>query len=173
MMKRVFRAVLVVCVMAAAMACDDDSPTSPSEVVVYTATLLPANENPPVTNAQNTGSGTATIQMVITRDSSNVITSALVHFSVSLTGFPTDTRINLSHIHRGISTANGPVVVDTGLVANEIPVLATGGVNYVKVDRIATPAIAQEILGNHTGFYFNVHSNLSPGGVARGQLVKQ
>jgi hypothetical protein len=36
----------------------------------------------------------------------------------------------------------------------------------------ADPAILQQIVNNPAGFYFNVHSTLNPGGVARGQLVK-
>jgi hypothetical protein len=31
----------------------------------------------------------------------------------------------------------------------------------------------QSIIDNPANFYFNVHSSLNPGGVARGQLVKQ
>ena len=32
--------------------------------------------------------------------------------------------------------------------------------------------IANQILTNPAGYYFNVHSTLNPGGVARGQLVR-
>ncbi len=133
MMMRVLRAAMAVSMLAAAVACEDDSPKSASETHGFTAALLPANENPPVTNAQSVGSGAVTVQLVVNRDSAGAISSAVAHFSVSLSGFPAGTRINLSHIHRGIAT---------------------------------------EILGNPGGFYFNVHSNLSPGGVARGQIVK-
>jgi hypothetical protein len=97
-----------------------------------------------------------------------------VHFSVSLSGFPEGTRINISHIHRGATGVNGPIVVNTDLVSGEIAPLGSGGsVNYVKLSKVATPAIATEILANPANFYFNVHSTLNPGGVARGQLVQQ
>jgi hypothetical protein len=33
-------------------------------------------------------------------------------------------------------------------------------------------AVFNAIINNPSGFYFNVHSTLNPGGVARGQLVK-
>jgi hypothetical protein len=33
-------------------------------------------------------------------------------------------------------------------------------------------ALFQQIINNPAGFYFNAHSTLNPGGVARGQLVK-
>ena len=37
----------------------------------------------------------------------------------------------------------------------------------------ADAATLQSIIDNPAGFYFNVHSSTNPGGVARGQLVKQ
>ena len=36
-----------------------------------------------------------------------------------------------------------------------------------------TPAQAQDIINNPANYYFNIHSFLHSGGVARGQLVKQ
>jgi hypothetical protein len=33
-------------------------------------------------------------------------------------------------------------------------------------------AIAQQLLANPAGFYFNVHTLANPSGVARGQLVR-
>ena len=36
-----------------------------------------------------------------------------------------------------------------------------------------TPAQAQDMINNPANFYFNIHSVLHSGGVARGQLVKQ
>jgi hypothetical protein len=34
-------------------------------------------------------------------------------------------------------------------------------------------ALAQTIINNPAGYYFNIHTAANPGGVARGQLVKQ
>jgi hypothetical protein len=68
---------------------------------------------------------------------------------------------------------NGPIVVDSGLSpANPVP-LSNGAGAYTRENLATSNAIAQEILGNPAGFYFNVHSALSPGGVCRGQLVPQ
>jgi filamentous hemagglutinin family protein len=36
-----------------------------------------------------------------------------------------------------------------------------------------TATLAQQIIANPNGFYFNVHSGLNPGGAVRAQLVKQ
>jgi hypothetical protein len=171
MMKRVLRAVLVLSVLAAGVACSDS--TEPSETKVFTATLLPANENPPVTNAQNTGSGTVVVQVAVTRDSSNAITAATYYFSVDLKGFPAGTRFTASHIHRGIATVNGPVIVDTALANGEIIIGESGAASYFKQTSLPAPGIATEILANPAGYYFNIHSTLSPGGVARGQLTQQ
>jgi hypothetical protein len=68
MMMRVLRAAMAASLLAAAVACEDDSPNSPSDTVVFAATLSPASENPPVSNGERVGSGTATIQMVVNRD---------------------------------------------------------------------------------------------------------
>jgi Phage integrase, N-terminal SAM-like domain/CHRD domain len=37
---------------------------------------------------------------------------------------------------------------------------------------VSDPAIAQRIISNPSGFYFNVHTTLNPGGAIRGTLVK-
>jgi hypothetical protein len=36
----------------------------------------------------------------------------------------------------------------------------------------ADPALIQSIVANPSGFYFNVHSPLNPGGFSRGQLQR-
>jgi CHRD domain len=33
-------------------------------------------------------------------------------------------------------------------------------------------ALAQTIIGNPAGYYFNIHTSLNPAGVMRGQLVR-
>src|SRR5438094_463711 len=74
---------------------------SPNTQATFTATLLPANEVPPVANAENTGSGTVTITLNVPFD------------------------------------------------------------------------VAQNLLNNPGAYYFNVHTTVNGGGVARGQLTKQ
>jgi hypothetical protein len=68
---------------------------------------------------------------------------------------------NASHIHRGASTIAGPVVIP---LANAYPDnMATGSAGV-------TQALLEEILGNPTNFYFNVHNGAFPAGAIRGPL---
>jgi hypothetical protein len=145
------------------------SPTKPT----FTATLLPANEVPPVTGPEATGSGTATITFDTTKDSAGNITSATVTFVVNLQGFPPGTPFNIAHIHEGASTCACPVVISTGLTASEGLTAVNGTASFTKAGVAVNPVdIVNRILSNPAGFYFNVHSTLNPGGVARGTLVK-
>jgi len=144
------------------------SPTKPT----FTADLRPANEVPPVTGSEASGSGTATMTFDVTKDAAGNITSSTVTFVVNLTGFPAGTPVNIAHIHEGASTCACPVVISTTLAASENTTLANGSGSFVKAGITADPAVTQRILANPAGFYFNVHSTLNPGGMARGVLIK-
>ena len=180
-MNRVIGAVLIASTLGFAAACDDDGPTDPTdETITFTAQLSPANEVPAVTNAESTGSGTATIVLDVERDAAGTITSATVNFQVNLAGFPVNTpaALTMAHIHTGAAGVNGAILVDTGLAASEVT-LTTGAGAFTKNGignsgpNGITVAEAQDIINSPAGFYFNVHSVLNPGGMARGQLVKQ
>jgi hypothetical protein len=67
-----------------------------------------------------------------------------------------------SHIHRGASTVAGPVVIT--LASSYPDNMATGTVAIAD-------ALIQEIVGNPTGFYFNVHNAAFPNGAIRGQVA--
>ena len=166
-------AVLAALLATGAVACGKSS-TEPTPVnPTFTAALSPANEVPPVANAESTGSGTATITFNVTRDAAGNITSGTVTFQANLTGFPAGTPFNIAHIHQAAAGTNGSIVINTSLAAGEVVASATGTATINKAG-IAPPdvAILQTIINNPAGFYFNVHSTLNPGGVARGQLVK-
>lgn len=174
-MKQVLGMALLMSMIGVTMACDD-SPTDPTdETVTFTAQLAPANEVPPVSNAESTGSGTVTIQLDVDRDSTGAITAATADFQVTLTGFPAGTPLTAAHIHTGAVGANGAVLVDTGLAASEVTLTnGTGGFTKNGVNLTADAlAQVQAIINTPANFYFNVHSVSNPGGVARGQLVKQ
>ena len=66
-----------------------------------------------------------------------------------------------SHIHRGGSTVNGPVVV---------PFTAPGADGNSSGCTAATAALIDEITGNPANFYVNVHTKEHPGGAIRAQL---
>lgn len=151
----------------------DDSPTSPSEeTVTFTAQLLPANEVPPVANAEASGTGTTVIELRVSRNDAGTIIDAEADFQVNLTGFPVDTPVTMAHIHTGSAGQNGEIVVNTGLVAGQVT-LGTGSGSFSRNGIDVSPAVAQSILTTPAGFYFNVHSVINPGGMARGQLVRQ
>src|SRR5262249_3774160 len=141
----------------------------------FTADLRPANENPPISNAENTGSGTATITFDVTRDANNTITGGTATFVVNLQGFPAGTPINIAHIHQGAAGTTGSIVYSTSLAAGET-VLANGSGSFTKTNVSLSSGdaatIINAIVANPAGYYFNVHSTLNPTGVARGQLVK-
>jgi len=71
-----------------------------------------------------------------------------------------DGTVVAAHIHRAPAGVNGPVVVP---FAAPVEHVTKGCVN-------AAPALAAEIAANPNGFYYNIHTNLFPGGAIRGQL---
>jgi hypothetical protein len=160
-----------------AAGCGSSSPNTPSTppaTVTFTAALNPANEVPPITNADSTGSGTGTFKMDLTRDSAGAITAAKATFVYSLSGFPAGTQVRLTHIHEGGPGVPGGVVIDSGLTAANPITLPNGTLSNQTFSNIdVTPALAQRVIDNPNGFYFNVHTVLNPGGAVRAQLVKQ
>jgi len=175
-MKRPVIAVLGV-LLAAGCSGSSSSTTSPSpngpgsSTIRFTAALTPAQETPPITNAESVGSGTATIDFNITRDANSVITAASVNFSVNISGFPSTTVVNIAHIHTGATGVAGPVLVSTTVNPGEV-VLTNGAGTFTRVGITMTSTVAQSIIDNPAGFYFNVHTALNPGGVMRAQLVR-
>ncbi len=163
---------------AAILTACGSSPSSPSNTlpttIVFTAALNPANEVPPITNADSTGSGTGTFTLNLTRDSAGAITAAKATFVFSLTGFPAGSQVILTHIHTGGPGVSGSPIVNSGLTAANAIAMPNGSVANQTFANIDVPAAdAQKIIDNPNGFYFNVHTTLTPGGAARAQLVKQ
>jgi hypothetical protein len=162
-------------IAATLVACNDDkTPTTPSPdpAPKFTATLLPINEVPPVTNAEASGSGTMTITFNLVKDSAGAITSgSTVDFAGTFSGFPNGTALTAAHIHPGAAGTNGSVLVSTAITAGEVTFpTGTGALN--KTGLPLTADIANQILANPGNFYFNIHTAMNPGGVARGQLVR-
>jgi hypothetical protein len=159
-----------------AAACGSSSPSSPSQAntVVFTAALSPANEVPPITNADQSGSGTGTFRMDLTRDGSGAITAAKATFVFSLSNFPANSQIILTHIHTGATGINGSPIVNSGLTAATAVQMPNGSVTNQTFSSIdVSPTNAQLIIDNPNGYYFNVHTTLNTGGAARAQLVRQ
>jgi len=138
----------------------------------FTATLSPAQETPPISNAESVGSGTSTMDFNITRDASGTITAATVNFTATVQGFPATTVVNIAHIHTGATGVAGPILISTTVNPGEVT-LSSGAGTFTRVAIPVTVAQMQSILDNPAGFYFNIHTAANPGGVMRGQLVKQ
>ena len=174
---KMFSLVLVAGIALTVAGCGSSTAISPTVVSLpssytFTASLLPANEVPPVTNADASGSGTATITLSVTRDSANNITTASATFVVSMTGFPAGTSLTGAHIHQAGPGANAGVIVSTTLASGEV-VLTNGSGSFTR-SAINVPAdVANNLIAGANGFYFNIHTALNPGGAARGQLSKQ
>ena len=166
--------VLIVGLNILAVGCAADSiPTGPSEGTTTTSTftvpLSPANEVPPIANADAGAGGTAIITLTVTRDDSGTITSATANFQITVTGFPAGTRVTDSHIHSGPAGGNAGVAVNVGLTSGELAI--TNGSGSITKNGINVPSDrAAAILSNPAGHYFNVHTALNPDGAIRGQL---
>ena len=157
-------ALLAVGCAASATALSSNKPT-------FVATLSPANEVPPVTNAESVVAGNVQIVLDTTTDAGGNVTAATAAFTISLTGIPAGSAINVAHIHEGDSTCACPVRVNTTLASGQTTI--TNGIATIQKDGVpVTAEVAQRLMNNPGGFYFNVHSTLNPGGVARGQLVR-
>jgi len=166
-MKRATLAVLL-SIVAAACGSSTTAPTTASNPT-FTAQLLPANETPPVTNAESVATGSATITFVTTKDASGAVTSAVGTAVVNVQGFPAGSSITLAHIHTGASGVAGAVLVP--FVPSGTVALTNGSGTFTQTQNISGTD-ATNIMNNPAGFYFNVHTALNPGGVMRGQLVR-
>ena len=157
---------IAVTILALGLAgCGDDNngnPAGPSNLTVFTVQLSPANEVPPITNAENTARGTA----VITVNSQ----ANTIDFAVSLNSFPTTSVLTAAHIHPGAAGVNGGVLIGTGLTSGNAPSLSSGSGTFSFPGVGATADQIAQILANPQNFYFNVHSTLNGPGVMRGQL---
>ena len=170
------RVAILMTVLALAAACDDgnDNPAGPSNSgpIVFTSQLSAANEVPAVTGAEANGRGNVTITFNVPRDSAGAITgSGTVTFGVQLSGFPPGTPAILAHIPPGAAGVNGNPLVNTNLSPAAPLLLGDGTVNITLTADISQ-ANAQAVMANPAGYYFNVHTQLNPGGAVRGQLAR-
>jgi hypothetical protein len=171
---------LTLALAVAAAGCGSDSPTPPTDnnpppaqntttTTTFNLTLKTGNERPAaVSNAEAGATGAAIVKINITRDAASNIVSATADFDASFGGFPAGSQVNISHIHPGDLNSTGGIVVNTGLVAGEVQL--TNGAGSFKKSVSLDGSVAQSIVNNPGGFYFNVHSQANPGGVLRAQM---
>lgn len=132
----------------------------PTVANVFKAELKSSNEVPPITGAEASCTGNATV----------TFTTTTAKFDIAITGCPATTAINIGHIHEGAAGVAGGVKINTGLTAGELT-LTGGGVTFSKT-ATADAALITAIMANPAGYYVNFHSTVAPTGVIRGQLVK-
>ncbi len=92
----------------------------------------------------------------------------------AVSGFPANTPINIAHIHQGAAGVNGGIVFNTTLSATGDAVVLTNGSGTFTKSGVPQRMSRRSTRSSTTrqAYYFNVHSTLHPGGVARGQLAK-
>src|SRR5215510_16409462 len=104
------RLTMIALALVLTAACGSKSPTAstanPTQVK-FTASLLPSNEVPAITNADASGRGTSTMTLNLTRDAGGAITAASFDFSMDLNSFPAGTTLTAAHIHPGTAGNNG------------------------------------------------------------------
>jgi hypothetical protein len=156
-----------------AAGCDDDPPTEPTpNTPTFAMTLLSSNEPSLPTPGESSCAGTVTIRFNLTRDAAQVITAATADFQGNITGCPPSAVITNAHIHGGAAGINGGVLVTVFTSGTVTLVNGAGSFTRNGVSENLTPTLAQQILDNPAGFYFNIHSTANPGGVIRAQLVR-
>ena len=166
-MKRLTIALGLITLAAGAAGCGNKgTPTNPSNLVIFTVPLLPSNETPPITNAENVARGTAVI--TVHKDTNTI------DFAVSVNSFPTGSSLTAAHIHGPNAPAGvaAGVYIGTGLTAGNAPALSNGAATFT-FNGVPPPQSADQItqiLANPSSFYFNVHTAMNGGGVMRGQL---
>lgn len=175
-MKRSGVLLLTMCLFVAG--CDEENGDNggPSDQpLVFTANMTAAQETTAVGGGEQNATGTATVTITPTRDSSGAITGGTARLQFSVQGLTSGSNIILAHVHTGATGVAGPPVIDSGLTAaTSIPTPA-GSASFdrsgIAPNNAAT--VLSGIVANPAGFYFNVHTTANPGGVVRGQLVAQ
>ncbi|HEY7874098.1 MAG TPA: CHRD domain-containing protein [Actinomycetota bacterium] len=123
------------------------------------ATMNGVNENP---DTSSTATGTFTVRLNPGQG------TVCYDMTVSnLTANPT-----MAHIHKGLSTENGSVVIHLfGSGGAPAPTSTSFTItNFCQsgIDR----TLIKDIIQNPTGYYVNVHTSTFPNGEIRGQLTK-
>ena len=164
------RLMIAACVLALAGCQDNPGSPSGAGTTVLRANIAAASAVPAVIGAEAGGTGTVTITLHTTREK-GVITGGTADFAIALSGYPAGTEITAANIRVGNATANGAIVQDTGLDAQGGATLGSGSGTITLAGVALSGPVANALVANTGGYYFNVQSTLNPGTAARGQLL--
>jgi hypothetical protein len=145
-------AVAVVVALPVGTAVADRLPGSDHGGLPESATLLGANQVPPVATA---GSGTAQITINPGHDE--------ICFTVTVSHLTGPALA--AHIHRGSAGTNGPIVVPF------VPPFAFSATGTAQGCVSVADSLLNDIRSDPGGFYVNVHTAQHLGGEVRGQLT--
>ena len=159
--------------------CDEVlAPVAPTGLVTLVSQISGSQEVPPAAAPEAASAGSLSVTMTPSGGGAYVAS-----FTFQLSGFvkagvlpaPLDSGsvIVAGHIHVGAAGVVGAPVVPLPISQSAPIVTPTGGV-LLTISNVAVPSdVASAILANPSGYYFNLHSALNPGGVVRGQLIRQ
>jgi len=137
----------------------------------YVAELKPGFVVPPVTDSEATCTGTGTLIVDTMMDNYKIV-AATARIDLLIAGCPSTTKITGIHIHKSEFGTNGDLVADAGQKPTE-PIVLTNGATQGTITKTGIAISvkeAMELTYHANAFYFEVHSELHPTGVLRGQL---
>lgn len=143
-------------VLAGIVSCggDGDDGPPPVAMVIRSASLAGAQENPPVTSAA-TGRGA-----VVVNPTTKEITGGMTFAGIT----PTTGGHHIHQAPSGNPTGNGPVIIGLTLAPDGTTATVPAGTTLTDAQHAAL--LAGEL-------YFNVHTAANPGGEIRGQINMQ
>ncbi|MBM3811272.1 MAG: CHRD domain-containing protein [Acidimicrobiia bacterium] len=144
-----------------------------AETRVFRAILSPANEVPPITGLN--ASGTATVWAHVIRNAAGQIVSGSVDFHVNYS-FPGEVSFTGLHIHNGPAGVNAGVTINSGILGASPIVDSTGRgrierQGQVLVNNQAGLDTLNGMFRDPSQFYVNLHTTVNTAGAIRGQLV--
>lgn len=152
--------------LAAALGCGDDSPVAAAPPLTrFSATLVGAEEVPPVTTA---AAGTASFTLSQGNDT--------LFVNISVNGL---SNVRFGHFHQAARGSNGPVVTDLVLAPTLVGVQnGRIGRQFITAANLVgglagQPLSALVTLINAGSIYVNLHTDQFPGGELRGQVARQ
>jgi hypothetical protein len=177
LMKRLTLLALALSLLSAG--CDEVlAPATPTGVVTFVSQMSGSQEVPAAAAPEAAAAGTASITMAPSGGGAYVASftfqiGGLVKAGVLPAPLDSGSVIVAGHIHTGAAGVVGAPVVPLP-ISQTAPIVTPTGTVLLTISNVAVTAdVASAMIANPSAFYFNLHTALNPGGVVRGQLIKQ